>query len=366
MLTDGKFQELLDYQPKHPVLSVYLNTDPTQGSTETYKLRLRSMLKDIDLTEDVRAVERYFDHEFDWSGRSVAVFSCAPEKYFRAYPLAVPVRSRVRVNSHPHMKPLADVLDAFGGYGVVLIDKQGARLFYFHLGELVEHEGVLGESVRHAKRGGTSSSHGRRTGSSEQLTDPDEITGRNMREAVDFAARFFAEKNIRRILIGGTDDNIAQFRSHLPKSWQALVVGTFPMSMTASSDEVFNRAMEIGMEAEKRREHQLISTMITGAAKGRGGVIHLDETLSAVHDGRVQTLVIQEGYRAPGYQCTGCGYLTALPLPTCSFCGKSFKQIPDAVEMAVHNVMKLGGEVEVIHDPILTEEFGNIGALLRY
>jgi hypothetical protein len=28
--------------------------------------------------------------------------------------------------------------------------------------------------------------------------------------------------------------------------------------------------------------------------------------------------------------------------------------------------MKLGGEVEVVHDDIMTEEIGNIGALLRY
>lgn len=366
MLTNGKFQELLEYQPKHPVLSVYLNIDPTQGSTETHKLHLRSMLKDIDLPEDVRVVERYFDHEFDWSGRSVAVFSCAPEKYFRAYPLAVPIRSRVRVNSHPYMKPLADLLDAFGGYGVALIDKQGARLFYFHLGELVEQEGVLGELVRHTKRGSTSASHGRRTGSSEQLADPEEITERNMRDAADFAARFFAEKDVRRILIGGTDDNVAQFRSHLPKSWQSLVVGTFPMSMTASKDEVFNRAMEIGMEAERKQENQLINAVITGAAKGRGGVVGLENTLNAVYNGRVQTLLIREGYRAPGYQCSGCGYLTDKPLSACPFCGKTFEQIPDAVEMAVHMVMKQGGEVDVIHDPNLTEEFENIGALLRY
>ncbi len=366
MLTEKDLQELLSFQGKYPVLSVYLNTDPSEGSADAYKLRLRSMLKETELREDADAVARYFDHEFDWSGRSVALFSCAPDNFFRAYPLAVPVRSRVRVSNQPHVKPLVDILDSFGGYGVALVDKQGARMFYFHMGELIEQEGVLGETVKHTKRGGASSLTGRRGGVAGQTNYSEEVAERNMREAADFASHFFSEKNVRRVLIGGTDDNVALFRTMLPKAWQSLIVGTFPMGMTASKDEVMNKAMQIGQEAEHRRETQLVKAVVTGAAKGKNGVIRLDETLDAVRDGRVQTLLIREGYRAPGYRCKGCGYLTAQEIDTCPFCSNSFEKIPDAVEMAVRDVMKLGGEVEVLHDGAIMEECGNIGALLRY
>ena len=96
MLTETDLRELLDYQSHHPVLSVYLNTEPSEGNADTYKLRLRTMLKEVNMPEDASAVERYFDHEYDRSGRSVVVFSCAPEEYFRSYSLAVPIRSRVQ------------------------------------------------------------------------------------------------------------------------------------------------------------------------------------------------------------------------------------------------------------------------------
>jgi hypothetical protein len=72
-------------------LSVYLNTEPSAGNADAYKLRLRNMLKDYKLPEDVEAIERYFNQEYNWSGRSVAVFSCQPQGFFRAYPLAIPV-----------------------------------------------------------------------------------------------------------------------------------------------------------------------------------------------------------------------------------------------------------------------------------
>ena len=134
MLTETNLQELLGYQSDHQVLSVYLNTDPTEGSADVYKSNLRSMLKDINLASDVLAVENYFSRDFDRSGRSMVVFSCAPDDFFRAYSLAIPVRNQVIVSDQPYVKPLACLLDYYGGYGVVLVDKQGATVIFFSPG----------------------------------------------------------------------------------------------------------------------------------------------------------------------------------------------------------------------------------------
>jgi peptide subunit release factor 1 (eRF1) len=366
MLNETELKALLDYQAATPVLSVYLNTEPTAGSADTHKLHLRSMLKDIDLPQDAEIVLRYFDHEFDWSGRSVAVFSCAAERYFQAYPMAVPVRSRVRLSDRPYVKPLADLLDSYGGYGVALVDKQGARMFSFHLGELREQEGVVGEEIRHTKRGGGSQAQGRRGGVAGKTNYVEEVADRNIKDAADFAARFFADNNVRRILIGGTDETIKPFRAGLPKAWQSLVVGTFPMAMSASHTEVLERAMQVGLAAEKQREAKVVDTVVTSASKGRGGVVRLEETLGALHEGRIQTLVIRDGLRAAGGKCHGCGYITTKSLDSCPYCGNEFSPIPDVIELAVRQVMQSGGEIEVIHDEQALSDFEKIGAILRY
>lgn len=207
---------------------------------------------------------------------------------------------------------------------------------------------------------------GRRGGVAGRTNHVEEATERNMKDVVDTAAHFFSDNNIRRVLIGGTDDNVALFRSLLPKSWQSLIVGTFPMSMTASAEEVMSRTMEIGQQAEDRQEIHLVQTVQTNSAKKRAGVIHLEDTLSAVHDGRVQILVVREGYRAPGFLCLGCGYLTAAEMHTCPFCGNKFDRIQDAVEMAVRKAMQQGSDVEFIHNEQAAERLSDIGAILRY
>ncbi len=366
MLSDRDFQQLLHYQAKHSVLSVYLNTDPAEGNADAHKLRLRSMLKDVDLSEDVAVVLRYMDHEHDWSGRSIAVFSCAPENFFRAFPLAVPLRNRVRINDQPSVKPLADLLDSYGGYGVVLVDKQGSRLFHFHLGEMQEQESIVGESVRHTKHGGGSQAPGRRGGVAGQTGYVDEVAERNMREAVECAVRFFNEKNVRRILIGGTEDNVALFRSQLPKAYQSLVIGTFPISKFASHQEVMDKALEIGKEAEYRQEAHLANAIVTNAAKGRNGVVNLEDILAAIREGRIQTLLYRDGYRAAGNRCRSCGFLALQSTETCQFCGGENVEIPDIVELAVRQVMQSGGEVEVLQRNQIIKGFDQIGALLRY
>ena len=368
MLTEQDLQELIAFRPQHPVLSVYLNVDPSAGSADAYKLRLRQMLKEFGdrAMEDCEAVERFVEHEYGWTGRSLAVFSSVPDEFFRSYSLSVPLRSRARRIDRPYVKPLADLLDNYGDYGVAMVDKQGARLFHFHLGELREQEGTLGETVRRTKRGGGSQAAGRRGGMAGQTHYAEEVAERNLKDAARFASKFFQDNRVRRVLIGGTEENVARFTALLPKTWQSLVMGTFPMDMTAGHAQVLERALEVAQRSERAKEARLVETVITAAAKGREGVVRLDDTLSAVHAGRVQTLVFREGYRAPGYRCSGCGYLTAHPLKECPFCGKRFEKIEDAVELAVRKVMADGGDVEVVHDSPQLETAGSIGGLLRY
>lgn len=368
MFASHDLDELLSYRPAEPVLSVYLDLDPSLTSTDVHKLTLRNLLKPFQdaAPADTEAVIRYFEHGFGGSGRSLAVFSCAQDGFFKSYSMAVPLRSRARWLDQPYVKPLADLLGTYGHYGVALVDQQQARFFHFHLGELQDERGVEGEPVRHAKVGGGSQAAGRRGGLARQKGSPSEVAERNLREAALEAGRFFDSHQVRRVLVGGTEENVARFQAELPKAWQSLIVGTFAADMTAAPHQILTKALELGRQAQVARLERLVETIITAAAKGGEGVIRLDDTLEAVSSGRVQTLIVSEGFRAAGYRCRGCGYLTIQSLAQCPFCGESFEQIDDAVELAVGRVMKDGGDVEVLRDSEALEGAGRIGGLLRY
>jgi peptide chain release factor subunit 1 len=358
MLSESDLRELVQITARSSVLSLYLNTDPSQGNSDTTKLQARSMIKDIPLPQDVEAIQRYLDHEFDWSGRGLAIFTCAAEGLFRAYPLAVPVRNLVHVGDRPSVKILADLLDNYGGYGVVLADKQGARLFHFHLGTLMEQEGMVGEEVKHVKRGGASSMPGRRGGTAGQTRAVEEQVDRNIKDEVAFAVHFFETHHIRRVLIGGTDENTNLFRSFLPKSWQSLVVGSFPMAMTASHSEVLAKATQVAAETEARREEKVVENVIGGVPKG-DAVVGLEPTLVAVNEGRVQTLVLIEGFRKAGFRTKDTSALTL-------YANGGTEKVFDVVEQAVQDVIRRGGDVEIVRQSDAFELLGSVGAVLRY
>jgi peptide chain release factor subunit 1 len=372
MITHEELQELIAFDgDDSQVVSVYLNTDTGEQSSETIKLRTRSMLKEAgDFAEDAEKIEAYLDLSFDWSKPGLAIFSCAEKDFFRSFPTAVSFRNRVRISAKPHVKPLAHLLEYYANYGVIVVDKVGARFFEYHLAELQDKSGTMGEDVRKTKSGIGSSRAGGGAMPTGSRGGPnrgaEEIVHRNMREAAEAAGHFFAGKAIRRLFIGGTAENVAQFREYLSKQLQSRIAGTFAIDMTAGEHEVRAQTIELLQEANARREESLVQNMITSAAKGINATIGLDSTLKAVGEGRVQTLVISDGYRTPGFVLNGSSFLTADKNAEVPYGEGSWLRVNDIVEAAVQRTMAQGGQVEIVSENAQLEEVGQIGALLRY
>jgi hypothetical protein len=371
MFTRQDLDELVTYEGEAPVLSVYLNVDPTERTTDEYRLALRHMIEDIEDTapcKDVEAIERFFEHEYDWSGRAVAVFSAQEEGFWRAYSMAVPIASSVTVARKPYIWPMVAIWDAYGSYAVVLVGRQEAQFLLFEMGELRARDTFEGDEVRRLKKGrGSSAGPGRRGGAPVSGRHEEEIVQRNMREAAKVAERFVRKHQPQRLILAGADPTVASFRDALSKGVRDKVIGSFHADLGASDRELLNLSLDVIEQAEQKREAALVDAVFTGAAKGRGGVIRLGETLEAAHEGRVQTLVVARGFHRPGYRCQNCGYITDQKLDVCPFCGGQFAEIADAAEALVTKVIEDGGKVEVVDEEEYPKiaEFG-VGALVRY
>jgi hypothetical protein len=216
------------------------------------------------------------------------------------------------------------------------------------------------------KRGrGSSGGAGRRGGAPISSRREEEVAHRNIRESVEITRRFCRQHKSQRLIIAGAEPTVTQFREALPKALEEKVIGSFNANMNATEPEIRERSLEILQHVEKERETALVDGVFTAAAKGRGGVIRLADTLGAAHEGRIQTLVVDRHYHRPGYQCQNCAYITDQPLEICPFCNGKFAEIPDAAEALVTKVIEDGGRVEVVDDHPKIAEFG-VGALLRY
>ncbi len=368
MIATRDMRELASFSAtRGPVLSLYLDTDLTKQLKDPIKLVLRDLLakarSEGASEEDIERVTRFVDYEYDWQSRGLALFSCAADGFWHVEPLPVPIgRSQVIVSDEAYLTPLSHLRDQYGPYTVVLVDQEGARLFHIDMGSVLREEQIQGEPIKHQKQGGFSATGWQRH--TEQLAN------RNFRAAAEATARFCEPADLPpRLILGGTEENIARFRDFLPTSLQQAVVGAMPMGMNAPIPEIIDRSHEILAESERKRQNELVQILINKSkSPGAGmGVVGLAETLLALQEGRVMIMLVAEGFTAPGYICPSCDYLSVDETEHCLFCGTAQAlRAPDIVERAIHKAILQDAKVEIISgNPALIQQ-GSIGALLRF
>ena len=366
MITQEQFQALLSFEPtSNKVLSLYLSTDSGEESIETIKLKAKNMMRGASgFEEDAQAIETYLNHSFDWKSPGLVVFSSNDGEFFQAFPTAVSFRNRLRITPKPYLKPLSHLLDYYAHYGVVLVDRVGARFFAYHLGELQETSGYMGEEIHKLKQGHGSSAIGRRGGTAGASRE-EENARRNLREAAAAAVDFFANKPIRRLFLGGTAETTAQFRELLPKQMQSCLAGTFAIDMNAGEHEVREEAIKLLQAANAEREKKLVKTLLGAQASGGQAVVGLDDTLEAVSNRRVQTLLISDGYQMPGFIDYSSGFVVA-NLAKSPLSDKELTAVDDVIDSAFTLSLNQGAHVEVIRDDPELDKAGKIGAPLRF
>ncbi len=368
MFSQENLEELLAYPANgSDVVSVYLDTDSGRQTPEMIKLQARGMLRELPngYSKEADVIERYLELSYDWSKPGLAIFSSESGKFFRAYPAPVSFRNRVRMGRRPYIKPLTHLLDHYAHYGVILVDRVGGRFYEYHLGELQATDGYMGEDVRKLKRGAGSSAVGMRGGGPGGSRHEEEAAQRNLRECAEAATKFFARRAIRRLFIGGTTETVAQFREMLPKQLLSCLAGTLSLDLTSSEHEVRQRTLELLREVNNEREQKLVERLRTLAAQGGNAVTGLDDTLEAVSNKRVDTLIVSDGFRTPGYIHADSGFLIA-NLARSPLSDEELTETADVVDAAVAQTMAQGGHVEVIAECPPLEEVGRIGAILRY
>ena len=365
MIREEDLRELVEFDSEEQsVLSLYLNVDPRYRTTEQYKLALRSLFDKLTNGNhaDRERVERFIDLEYDRQGRAVVCYSCQARDFWRAYVFNVPVDDAVMLDRRPLVRRLVDLIDTYGYLGVVNVDSRGARFFSFHLGGLEEAEGTVGEDVKRHKQGGWAAARYQR--------HEDEAARNNLRRVAELTEQYHRQYDWRRLVIAGTDANVSQFLELLPAHVRKLVVGTTPLELTATPQEVRERAETIALNARADFNEQLAADLIVAASKGANAVMDLAPTLDALQSGRLYQLLFSETYEiAEGsvQRCHACGFLSVDSGAICPICSGSNEPLPDAINTIARRAIAQDAQVIVLpaHNPLSAQGHA-IGAYLRF
>jgi peptide subunit release factor 1 (eRF1) len=352
-----------------PVTTVYLDVDgrrhPRHLDVERHaatvlrlgRTSLNGAAADPSVTADLRRIEDWIRAGFDRStARGLAFFACSAHDLFEVVALPVSFRDRVVVNHSPAMGQLESVLQEHERIGVLLADRQRARMLVFELGVLTERTEVLDALPRgdagHADRG-----------------DLDHAVANDahahLRHAAEAAWHVFQDRPFTRLAVGAPEPIARELSGMLHPYLQERQCEGINIAVGAGLEEIRRAAFDVEHRAERKREAATVARLRDAVASGRRGVAGLADTLQALNERRVETLLVSDGYVEEGWRCPSTGALAAVG-PTSPIGGGRMDRVDDVVEDAVFAAINQGCRVEVCVGNADLDVLGRIGALLRY
>ena len=361
MRIDAEIRQAIEFESQAgAVLSIYLNVDPHRRSAEKYKLALRGLLGKADgaNSEDIKRMQNFVEMGYNWQGRGLVMFSGAADDFWWARSFLVPVEDVVFVSHRPYVRQLATLMDTYDQYGVIHVDQEGARLYVFNMGNLEAVEGYLGEEVKQHKAGGWSAARYQRHESG--------VARGNLQDAAEIAEEFYRSVDVRRLILAGTEKNVASFRVLLSHRLRAMVVGRITADANASPGEIRDKALDLALRAGKSEAQAIADTLVTQVHKGGSAVAGLADTLTAVQDGRALHVVALSGFARSAYRFVDSGYIV-LDLADSEELGSGrVQKLPDAVESVLRRAMVQGLGVTILDQHEGLASIGSIGAVTRY
>jgi peptide subunit release factor 1 (eRF1) len=116
---------------------------------------------------------------------------------------------------------------------------------------------------------------------------------------------------------------------------------------------------------ERAREAEIVDRQREALGRGNAAVAGLEGVLDALVARRVDTLVVSEGFEAPGWRCPSCAWVGTRGR-RCPLCAKSMNQVADVVEEAIEEALTQACRVAFCRDNADLDVLGRVGAVLRY
>lgn len=368
-ITEQDIRELAGFRGEAaPVTSCYLDVDGARHVRHADVVReLETLLRsararmngDQSVAADLLRIEEHVKGGFDRSRtRGLVMFSCSASDWWRVIDLPVRVRSQLVVNHTPSIRQLEMVVDEFERFGVLLVDRQRARMFVFELGEVVESTAVVDELPR--------SDDDDHSYTKDQVRDRTvALAQQHLRHAAALAFQVYRSSEFQRLIIGASDDIASEVRAVLHPYLQERVVARCHVPVTASDEDVRLAALEVEAEVERRRESEAVERLREAVGGGRRGVAGVDATLQALVERRVETLLVSAGYTEVGWVCGNCRWVGRRGR-TCPVCATEMDQVDDVIEQAIDEALVQSCRVETCVGNADLDVLGSIGALLRY
>src|SRR5689334_16524026 len=368
-LSADTLRRLAELRPDEgKVLSIYLNLDPTEfASGPARSTAINSLLdqagrsareENVSVREDVNRVRDALKN-FDFQrAHGLAVFACGSEDLLDVIKLPCTVDNTVVIDESPYIEPLVEVQSG-ARYGVVLVNRQTARIFRGSRDRLDQIARVDDEVHRRHDQGGWSQSRYQRSVDKEAQD--------HLKNACDELLRRHERRPFEALFVGAPEAVYGDFCERLHPYLRERLCGRIEVDVEHTSvDEVQHAAEATIAEHERKLEKQALDRLQQGMGAGGRAAAGLDDTLGVLNEQRVELLLLQENFDAAGVCCPQCGWLGPSGVNACPADGTDTEEREDITDLAVRRAITQSAQVVRVRDDARLEPLGSIAAVLRF
>jgi len=358
------------------VLSLFVNLDPREFATPPARqTEMRSVIDRAtrlvrdrdDLTHEQRAslrrdLERAEQELGNGAGtkgaHGLAVFASAEADLFEMLRLPEPVDHDPVIADAPYLAPLSTI-SAGELWCAVLVNRRTARLFCGGPESMSEIALVEDDVSGQHDQGGWSQARYQRS--------IDKEVADHLKHVAEVVFLHLKEANPAGILIGAPQELAGDFESTLHPYMRERLAGRIEIDVENSTPEDVRRcAADRIAEVARKREDEALGRLAEEYAREGRAASQLADVLTAVHEQRVETVLVDRGYRAAGVVCPQCGWLGGVGFAECQADGTPVERRDDIVEVVIERAITQSADVHILRDRPELASHGHIAAILRF
>lgn len=372
-------KDLLRMKPgSHPVVTCYLKLEPRDRNRKKYLTKVKNRVKELEYAlpslrwdkaqhDEIRSdLKRVLDWLADPArlpaSQGVAIFASKGARLFEVRPLPRVHRSRLTVDRTPMVRELAASEEEFGRLFTVVLDRATALIWEVTAWEAKVVRKVEAEVTRGGRFHGPSRF---------DLTGEHAYHNRiqnEKRRHLESVARALFEIDRRspghQLVIAGAGNDASALEPFLHAYLADRLIGVARMiPKDATPAAVHQLTMEVREAHARASEHRHIEELTDGLGTG-WAVNGVRDTLRALGQGQVRTLLVDAEASVPGFRSLATGRLAAgaVDLRTDGEVVPTLDVIDDAIEEALRQRVAL----DVMHDEDARSAIDGLAALLRF
>lgn len=357
-------------------VSLYLNLDPSVSPTiADASSRVNALLGEgtreaaetsrnlsheqrEGLNDDIARIRDYLDREFSREGaRGLAVFAAGLDGVWNPLPLAESVEDSIKIATEFYLAPLAPLVGRGDGALVAVVGRERGHVYRLQGGRLRELADRTEEQPGQHDQGGWSQGRYER--------HIEELVGRHLRDVADELDRHVRRLRSPRLVIVSSEQMRAELEGALSNETRNALAGWTQAEAHASPAELLEVVQPVLERWRERQEQQEIERWREERGRNGRAAAGWRATLEAASDGRVETLLFEEGAEESAFRCPQCGR-ASLDGGSCPLDGAQMEADANGLDLAIHQTLRHGGAILALRHQRDLDEGERIGALLRY